>query len=508
MISALVRARPERAALFALVLLTALVLMTTPAGAAVVENPPDDGTEWPVLDTRPPADGESLPAAPAVVTRAQLATAGQTTVAASPALAGGDILIVDDDRAQCPNADFTTSSGLELAVQAAPAGARIRVCPGVYLPVTIDKPLYVQGPLHSGQATQCQTAPVANPAEHAVITGSRSSALVDIVSGGVTFEGIVVQDNPDGPGLRTAATGSGYVIRHNVVQRNRNGVDFNTSGMLESWFLFNCVRSNGSIFAGTGGTGVLTTGGVVNARVEENYVTGHECGSISFTGPLGCLALPGPLPRVSDVTISHNDVIDDSAIGVASATNVTITYNEVRLLFGAAVVVSGFGTTIRDVDVSFNHIDGQNAIVTQGIFITPSGPTIGTDIQVRANLVENVADVPTLARGHGIVIRSRRTEVHENHVENNRGNGIEIRGGTTNLIHGNLVVANGVPTGDITDGIRIRPGATGNVVENNRLRDNTTHDCHDSNPNGANVWRHNVGYTENQPGLCVRPPAP
>jgi len=38
-------------------------------------------------------------------------------------------LLVDDDKVQCPTAGFTT---IQAAVDAAPAGATIRVCAGTY----------------------------------------------------------------------------------------------------------------------------------------------------------------------------------------------------------------------------------------------------------------------------------------------------------------------------------------------------------------------------------------
>src|SRR5919201_2821378 len=56
----------------------------------------------------------------------------------SPASKGGKhVLLVDDDRAQCKNADFTT---IQAAVTAAAPGATILVCPGTYREsVTITK---------------------------------------------------------------------------------------------------------------------------------------------------------------------------------------------------------------------------------------------------------------------------------------------------------------------------------------------------------------------------------
>src|SRR3979411_2981206 len=55
----------------------------------------------------------------------------------------GPQLLVDNDHAQCPNAQYTT---IQSAVDAAPAGATINVCPGTYPEtVRINKPLTVRG---------------------------------------------------------------------------------------------------------------------------------------------------------------------------------------------------------------------------------------------------------------------------------------------------------------------------------------------------------------------------
>ena len=58
------------------------------------------------------------------------------TVGTAPAAA--DTLIVDNDRAECPNAD---SPSIQAAVAAAQPGDTLRVCPGLYTEdVNVDKP--------------------------------------------------------------------------------------------------------------------------------------------------------------------------------------------------------------------------------------------------------------------------------------------------------------------------------------------------------------------------------
>ena len=68
------------------------------------------------------------------------------SLAASPIPRGRDdqmTLIVDDDKVQCPTAEFTK---IQDAISAAPAGATIRVCAGTYKEqLSISKALVIRG---------------------------------------------------------------------------------------------------------------------------------------------------------------------------------------------------------------------------------------------------------------------------------------------------------------------------------------------------------------------------
>jgi pectin methylesterase-like acyl-CoA thioesterase len=79
-----------------------------------------------------------------------LAALGVSAVVSAPsAVATQRRYRVDDDRRQCRNAEFTT---IQAAVAAAPPGATVEVCPGIYREsVVVDKPLTLSGP-GSGQS--------------------------------------------------------------------------------------------------------------------------------------------------------------------------------------------------------------------------------------------------------------------------------------------------------------------------------------------------------------------
>jgi len=76
------------------------------------------------------------------VPQTELATAG---LAGATPMSGGDgpnMFIVDDDHAQCPNAQFTS---IQAAVVASGPGDQIKVCPGNY-----TEQVRIEGPQHNG----------------------------------------------------------------------------------------------------------------------------------------------------------------------------------------------------------------------------------------------------------------------------------------------------------------------------------------------------------------------
>jgi len=60
------------------------------------------------------------------------------------------------------------------------------------------------------------------------------------------------------------------------------------------------------------------------------------------------------------------------------------------------------------------------------------------------------------------------------------------------------------------DGIRVDASSTGNLIQNNQLRNNGEHDAHDDSVGSrtggtANTWTGNSGQTENVTGLLTHP---
>src|SRR6266404_3954361 len=239
------------------------------------------------------------------------------------------MLIVDDDGMQCPQARFTRIND---AVSAAAPGAIIRVCPGTYREsVHVNKPgLVLQAARQQGQATECQ-----------------SPSTPDPMSVGTQL----------GIGIFTDRISSGYDIRHNVVQNNTFGIDVNNHpGGNTTYVRENCLRNN-NLNLSQGGFGVFSNVGLSNALIENNYCTGQRGWCILLTGG----------PNVN-VAVDHNESVDDSTIGLFVTSNFTLNYNKVINPANTALML---GTADINGQVSFNNLYGGSSSAN-GISINAS----------------------------------------------------------------------------------------------------------------------------------------
>jgi hypothetical protein len=503
----------------------AVAVLTLGIGrAAAFVDSGGGGSAEPVFPVLPTAliDPSLLPADPLVVTDADLATAGATTSATMAAIGGPNVLVVDDDRVQCPNADFTTAAGIQLAANAAPPGAMIKVCPGRYTSVTVDKAgLVIQAPRHQGQANGCPSSPP-DPTQDAIIDDQNAAGLVQLLASNVVFEGFTIQNNRLGAGVRTSRSASGFQVDFDVVQGNSIGVDLNSDGAAQAELQHDCFRNNRD----SNGVGreIDSSAGYSNVLIAQDLFTGASNGeSIGNCSPVLTSAgdcVPSP---IANVTVSHNDFVDDGGIGFIGGHDVAVTYNMFLRCFGAAVNVNN----VVNLDVRFNFVDGASQPFTQGIAVrTDQGLVLNATVtsNILRNLVGGVITPPGLqVFGFGISVRAAGVSVKTNRIEFDKGSGIFLgRNANGDIVLGNLIAGNGLPgvvfdtlPSHSSDGIKIVSGALGNTIDNNRLgeplvgqdpatRANVDHDCHDSNPRGANLWIHNVGFTENQPGLCVK----
>jgi parallel beta-helix repeat protein len=395
------------------------------------------------------------------VTDEQLAVAGVWVNNVPTLLSDPNLFIVDDDLAQCPNAQFQT---INAAVVAALPGQKIRVCPGLYkesVPIT-KAGLVLQAPRHQGQATECQAPSPADPTQVAVLlyndalNGGNPSEGFDVEAPDVTIEGFTVQPDPtevtaNGVGIFTSRNFAGYDIRHNVVQRNTIGVYFNSNGSSQSYVRENCIREN-TLGGASSGNGVYSDQGLSNAKITDNSFRGHDNAAV---------VIDSFLTTPHDVEIVHNESIDDAGIFVFNSAQMTINYNKVVNPVG-----SGLGAVVVDGgSISSNNLTGGAASLT-GLLLFASD-----NFRAQSNKIAG------FVRGLRLRSGSTNNEVATNRITNNRLQGLQATEQSSN-----------------------------NTIRENHMRGNTP-DCYDDTSGAgtagtANLWINDGGDTENRPGLC------
>jgi len=484
----------RRAAPIVLVSL-ALVLGSAPRVLALDIQIPEEELEPPVdlssvvtYQTQLPALGEVL-ADPLAVTDADLAGVGSL---------GGDGLtlsshgspadfVVDDDLAQCPDADFTTATGIQQAVNASLPGNVIRVCPGTYTPVTVDRTVTIEAPRQHGNAVQCPASMTPDPTKDAVIDANNTGTIgLTLAADDIVIYGLWVRNTSGNPGIYTVPTFSGYQLLFNVVQENTFGLYFNASGVTESLAEHNCFRFNNKPGSASG-DGIYSDQTLINARIEENFFTGNGSASIVLTRVA--------TTTVRDVHVLHNDVIDDNAIVAVEAEDLLIAYNHLVDTGGSGIF---FGGGVTDSEVSFNLIEKPST----GINIT-SGPPNFFSVLPNVNLLIEKNHV-TDAEFDGIRLdETINSIVSGNKSSANDRDGIRLRTDSdNNTVRDNLSRDNG------RDGMRVdNDGSENNTIQQNKLIGNFEHDCHDDTIGAgtagtANLWIKDIGKTENRVGLC------
>jgi len=369
------------------------------------------------------------------------------SMAGAAASASPATLVVDDDGVQCPEANHTS---IQDAVNAAPVGATIYVCPGLYNEtVIVDKTLTLNG---AGGAPRSRSGDLAR---EAVVTSAGLWAF-ELRADNVILSGFTVRGLANGPGIYTSPAFSGYLIRGNLIEDNVFGLYLHSSGAIESVVAHNVFRENNRPGSASG-DGIYSDQGLQNATIERNVFTGHESAAMVFAGT-----------AQSGLRIRHNRLVDDNSIVVFNASDIEISHNASLRPEGTGILIGG---GVTGATVSHNRIDdgAYRGIVVLN-YLGPSGPN--SDVVIAHNVV----------RGNGT-------------------QGIELSDVTGSRVERNQVLANG------GDGIRLTETATGNVVEGNHMRSNGGFDAHDlssgtETAGTANTWTRNHCNTDSPDGLC------
>jgi nitrous oxidase accessory protein NosD len=445
-------------------------------------------------------DGEGLDGLLAVAgsTAAQLNATGLDS---GPLLAtsavngsGASTLKVDDDRVQCPDAQFTS---IQAAVNASGPGATVEVCAGIYNEsVVVDQRLHLKGWTQKPTDEQCQTGRKGtDPTRDSIVQGGLEGPGFWVQAHEVKITNFTVQlaTNPgNGPGIYLSSEFSKYVVKENIIQNNVFGIYYNTNGAEESQVEVNCIRNNDQP-GSANFNGIYSDQGLRNATVKDNNFTGHENASVILVG------LPDTQSRLQ---IEANEIVDDASIILSNLTNSTVKSNVSIRSNGSGVFFAGGSSDVfveanRIVDCAFTGVNVRFDPVNYPRVVA-SGPN--TRITVKGNAVQGCGDA-------GIRLRDGTTasSVEGNKVEANGAffGGITLEDAQDNLVKGNESIAND------GDGLRADVLSADNRIEGNKFLDNGEHDCHDDSvgPNNppalvANFWIGNEGRTQNRLGLC------
>jgi len=232
-------------------------------------------------------------------------------VLSASSAAAGQPLVVDDDRAECPDAGFTS---IQEAVTAAAPGDRIVVCAGTYheqvdvstndLRIQADDEtggvvVNADGRHHgfgilgaSGVTIQGFHVEQAHEAD-IWLNGATSAAIRSNVTTAAGHDGIelvsasndnviehnVSRDNPaaNACGINLASGSQRNVVRHNRLVNNQWGIQITGTGTAD-----NLVAYNMSL--GNRGNGIRNLGNASGTIIEKNHASGNGFNPSTLTG--------------------------------------------------------------------------------------------------------------------------------------------------------------------------------------------------------------------------------
>jgi len=341
-------------------------------------------------------------------------------------------LVVDDDKVECPNAEFTH---IQDAVDAASPGDEIHICKGIYVEqVAIRKSLKIDadnGAILMPSAMQANTtslfdaAPIATALLVADATGvSISGMTVDGVNSGIS------QCAPDLIGI-TFQNASGELDRTAV----RN---FKLTASL------NGCQSGTGIFVQSGNGGV--------SKVEIDHCTVHDFQKNGITAD-----------EIGTITIIRRNVVT----GIGPTTGAA--QNGIQIGFGAAgsildnVVTNNVWSPCTT--VSTCTAVATNILVTQSDGVEVSGNTAGIS-QVNVFVDGNDAGIERNETFASVVfddirLQGDQSRVRQNHVLNGAESGIFLSG-NSNVVTDNVITEAAI-------GILKATGSSGNIIRGNRF---------------------------------------
>ena len=313
-----------------------------------------------------PADGGAAPAhlpAPALftalfslttdvsaigVSAAELASVGP---AAAPADSDGDNLLIVDDGADCPNAEYPT---IQSAVTAADPGDRIKVCPGVYqeqvvIPAGKDGlTLFSQGFL---QAVIKAPPLMAEPGDIVYVNGARDVTIRHFTITGPLPDHLFCSTQTR-TGVKVEGGGSLLLTDNHITEIRA------TNPALRGCQNGIAVRV-GSRFNATGGTAEIRHNRIDRYQKGGVVIDGASYGNVHHNEIVGesqpVIAPNGiQVSRDAAADVHHNEVRDNSyTLGGAAGTGILLFQTDAPLVVGQNDVhANDDGISLYDVDGS------------------------------------------------------------------------------------------------------------------------------------------------------------
>jgi parallel beta-helix repeat protein len=377
-------------------------------------------------------------------------------------------LVVDNDGAECPQAEYIT---IQQAVAAAQAGDKILVCPGLYLgTVVVDTP---------DLRIEAKAAP-----EEVVLQGTGAVAELGFVllnTTGVVLQGFTVQGFGRAQ-IRIQGAG-GNTVRKNV-----------TRGAVVN-------------------DGIQVTSSSDNV-VEHNTSHGNLQDGI-FIG----LITDIPFEPASNNIIRHNETFNNrfgiNLFGSGSGNVILGNRSHDNAQRGIVNQNLSHGNEIK-----YNHVSANGVVENP-----PAGVGVGINVAnssavtVRNNKVEGNG-----SNGITLTNNAANNVVTQNLSDENAAAGVLLNAATGNVVEKNLLVnnldgarifnnaaANSIQSNFVwrsgRDGIRAEVTSSNNTIERNIVVNSVEHDAHDDSvgigtAGSANFWIHNHCGTENRLVLC------
>lgn len=382
-------------------------------------------------------------------------------------------------------------SSIQAAVDAAPAGATVNVCPGTYqeyvnVPAGKNN-LAIKGLGGDPTSSNGPSAVILYPATPNVDPAAFDpNALVTITgSTGVSMDSMTVSGPFYDTGCEVAQT-----IHYGVF------VIGGASAQLKHDYVTKIRPADQSLFGCQDGVGIRAgsnyLGQVGGLTLQNSLVDQYEKGGVVVDGP-------GSTGQIQNNTINGIGLTNQTAQNgiqisrhaTGSAQGNTVTGNE----YTDGTVATSAGILL--------YADGGGVSIQKNMLLNND---VALDIESSGNetIQDNVASTSSAnIYATGIYLYSETSDLIKGNKVSGGAEGLQNYSVTSSTIMSNKVMN----AGDI--GIYNDSGSTGNTYKSNDASGSNTFDCQDDSHDGgtagtANLWLNDRGATSNPPGICKK----